>query len=62
VWSAVLAIFFFSSDAGLAKRWKPNPAALVSTLGVTFLLVVPCWCDGYAAKQAVTQRRERRQC
>jgi predicted PurR-regulated permease PerM len=54
VWSAVLAIFFFPVHGRLAKRWKPNPAALVSTLGVTFLLVVPVLVvTGYAAKQAV---------
>ena len=54
VWSAVLAIFFFPLHEKLAKRWKPTLAALVSTLGVTFLLVVPALVvTGYTAKQAV---------
>jgi predicted PurR-regulated permease PerM len=54
VWSAVLGIFFFPLHQRLAKRWKPNPAALVSTFGVTFLLVVPALVvAGYTAKQAV---------
>src|SRR5882672_11861070 len=53
-WSAVLAIFFTPLHERLAKKLRPTPAALVSTLGVTFLLVVPALVLGaYTAKQAV---------
>jgi predicted PurR-regulated permease PerM len=52
-WSAVLAIFFFPLHERLTKKFKPTLAALVSTLGVTFLLVVPALVVmGYTAKQA----------
>src|SRR5256885_13465374 len=52
-WSAVLAIFFTPIHARIEKRLKPTPAALVSTLGVTFLLVVPSlFLAAYTAKQA----------
>ena len=40
-WSAVLAIFFFPLHKKVLQRLKPNYAALASTLGVTFLLIVP---------------------
>jgi predicted PurR-regulated permease PerM len=40
-WSAVLAIFFYPLYERLEKRIKPTWAALVSTLGVTLLLIVP---------------------
>lgn len=53
-WSAVLAIFFTPLHARVAKKLKPTPAALVSTLGVTFLLVVPSLVlMAYTAKQAI---------
>ena len=53
-WSAVLAIFFTPLHERVAKKLKPTPAALVSTLGVTFLLVVPSLVlMGYTARQAV---------
>ena len=53
-WSAVLAIFFAPLHARIEKRLKPTQAALVSTLGVTFLLVVPALIlTAYTAKQAV---------
>jgi len=53
-WSAVLAIFFTPLHERIEKRLKPTPAALVSTLGVTFLLVVPSlFLAAYTAKQAV---------
>jgi predicted PurR-regulated permease PerM len=53
-WSAVLAIFFTPLHARIEKRLKPTQAALVSTLGVTFLLVVPSLIlTAYTAKQAV---------
>lgn len=40
-WSAVLAIFFYPLHEKIARRMRPIPAALVSTLGVTLLLIVP---------------------
>lgn len=40
-WSAVLAIFFYPLHDSLKQRWGPNRAALVSTLGVTLLLIAP---------------------
>lgn len=40
-WSAVLAIFFYPLYERLLKRLPPGRAALVSTLAVTFLLIVP---------------------
>jgi len=40
-WSAVLAIFFYPMHERVARRFSANPAALLSTLAVTFLLIVP---------------------
>ena len=40
-WSAVLAIFFYPLYEQLASRMNFQRAALVSTLAVTFLLIVP---------------------
>src|SRR6202043_2583234 len=40
-WSAVLAIFFYPVYERIGMRMKPTPAALVSTLGVTLVLIVP---------------------
>ena len=40
-WSAVLAIFFYPVHEHIRKRLPLNRAALVSTLGVTLLLIVP---------------------
>src|SRR5215467_898114 len=40
-WSAVLAIFFYGLHEQLLKQMRPNPAAAVSTLAVTLLLIVP---------------------
>ena len=40
-WSAVLAIFFYPVYERLCKRTGPTKAALLSTLGVTFLMIVP---------------------
>src|SRR5271163_1037309 len=40
-WSAVLAIFFYPMYEHQAKRMTPGRAALLSTLAVTFLLIVP---------------------
>jgi predicted PurR-regulated permease PerM len=41
IWSAVLAIFFFPVHEYLKERLGPNRAALISTLGVTLLLIAP---------------------
>lgn len=41
VWSAVLAIFFYPLHARFERRLRPTPAAALSTLGVTILLIVP---------------------
>jgi predicted PurR-regulated permease PerM len=40
-WSAVLAIFFYPLYERLEKRMKPTQAALLSTAGVTLVLIVP---------------------
>jgi predicted PurR-regulated permease PerM len=40
-WSAVFAIFFFPLHQKVRLRFKPNTAALLSTSGVTLLLIVP---------------------
>ena len=53
-WSAVLAIFFYPLHQSLLKRLKPNLAATVSTLAVTFLLIVPAIVVlFYTTKQAI---------
>ena len=53
-WSAVLAIFFYPVHERLTKRMRPNFAALLSTLGVTLLLIVPTLVVlSYTAKQAI---------
>src|SRR5215469_3739323 len=40
-WAAVLAIFFYPMHRRFARRFSPTPAAVVSTLAVTILLIVP---------------------
>jgi len=40
-WSAVMAIFFYPLHERIGRRLRPTPAAAVSTLGVTLLLIVP---------------------
>ena len=40
-WAAVLTIFFYPMHHRLLKRWAGNRAAMLSTLGVTILLIVP---------------------
>jgi predicted PurR-regulated permease PerM len=40
-WSAVLAIIFYPVHQRIIRRLRPNGAALVSTLSVTLLLIVP---------------------
>ncbi|MDP9339415.1 MAG: AI-2E family transporter [Acidobacteriota bacterium] len=53
-WSAVLAIFFYPVHERLAKRMRPTWAAILSTLGVTLLLIVPTLVVlSYTAKQAI---------
>src|SRR6202162_5638023 len=53
-WSAVLAIFFYPVHERLAKRLKPNYAAMISTVGVTVLLIAPPRVVlSYPAKQAI---------
>jgi predicted PurR-regulated permease PerM len=53
-WSAVLVIFFYPAYKDLAKRFSPTWAALFSTLGVTFVLIVPVLLVMmYAARGAI---------
>jgi predicted PurR-regulated permease PerM len=53
-WSAVLAIFFYPAHEGMARRWRPTTAGLVSTLGVTLLLIVPAIVVlAFATRQAI---------
>jgi predicted PurR-regulated permease PerM len=40
-WSAVLAIFFAPIHARIERKFRPTPAAFVSTSAVTLLLIVP---------------------
>ena len=40
-WSGVLAVFFYPVHERIMRRLRPNRAALVSTLGVTLLLIAP---------------------
>src|SRR2546423_2556906 len=53
-WSAVLAIFFYPVHEHIKRRMPPNRAALVSTLGVTLLLIVPALVVlVYTTRQAI---------
>jgi predicted PurR-regulated permease PerM len=53
-WSAVLAIFFYPLHERIERRLRPTPAALVSTLGVTLLLIVPALVVlSYTAREAI---------
>jgi predicted PurR-regulated permease PerM len=53
-WSAVVAIFFYPLHQKVLKQFKPNSAALLSTLGVTLLLIVPALLVlFYTARQAI---------
>src|ERR1700724_4246081 len=53
-WSAVLAVFFYGVHERIARRLGPNRAALVSTLGVTLLLIAPALVVlFYTARQAI---------
>src|SRR5450755_4635249 len=40
-WSAVLAIFFYPLHERIEERMKPTLAALLSTVGVTLVLIAP---------------------
>jgi len=40
-WAAILTIFFYPMHNWMAQRFSPNKAAVLSTLTVTFLLIVP---------------------
>ena len=40
-WAAVLVVVSYPLDEWLERRWGPTTAALVSTAGVTFVLIVP---------------------
>lgn len=53
-WSAVLAIFFFPLYTNLRSKLSPTVAALLSTLAVTILLIVPVLLVLlYATREAV---------
>lgn len=53
-WSAVLAIFFYSLYRPLEKRLGGTKAALICTLGVAFLLIMPVLLVlMYAAREAL---------
>ena len=53
-WSVVLVIFFFPAFQRLRKRMTLNQAALICTLGVTVVLIVPVLLVLlYAGKEAV---------
>jgi predicted PurR-regulated permease PerM len=54
VWSGVLAIFFYPVHERIMRRVRPNRAALVSTLGVTLLLIAPALVVlFYTGRQAI---------
>lgn len=40
-WAAILAIFFYPMHHWIARRFPPSRAVVLSTLAVTFLLIVP---------------------
>jgi predicted PurR-regulated permease PerM len=53
-WSAILAIFFYPVHEQLVRRLRTNRAALVSTLGVTVLLIAPALVVlVYTAREAI---------
>src|SRR5262249_18866668 len=53
-WSAVLAIFFYPLHERVQRRMRPTPAAAVSTLAVTVLLIAPALVVlFYTTKEAV---------
>jgi predicted PurR-regulated permease PerM len=53
-WSGVLAIFFYPVHERIMRWLRPNRAALVSTLGVTVLLIAPALVVlVYTAREAI---------
>jgi predicted PurR-regulated permease PerM len=53
-WSAVFAIFFYPVYLRLEKRFSPTISALICTLGVTLVLIVPVLLVmTYATREAV---------
>lgn len=53
-WSAVLAIFFYPVYEWLERRFSPTWSAVLCTLGVTFLLIVPVLLVMlYATREAI---------
>jgi predicted PurR-regulated permease PerM len=53
-WSAILAVFFYPIYQLLEKHWTPTRAAIVCTVGVTVLLIVPALLVLlYAAREAI---------
>jgi predicted PurR-regulated permease PerM len=53
-WSAILAIFFYPVREWMMRRVRPSRAALVSTLAVTLLLIVPALVVlVYTTRQAI---------
>jgi predicted PurR-regulated permease PerM len=53
-WSVVLAVFFYPAHERIMRRLRPNRAALVSTLGVTLLLIAPALVVlVYTAREAI---------
>jgi predicted PurR-regulated permease PerM len=58
-WSAVLAIFFYPLHERLRLRMGPNRAALLATLAVTLLLIVPSLIVlVYTTRQAIDAAAE----
>jgi predicted PurR-regulated permease PerM len=61
-WSAVLAIFFYPVYVYLERRVSATWAAILCTLGVTFLLIVPVLMVMlYAAREAIQATAEFRE-
>jgi predicted PurR-regulated permease PerM len=53
-WSGVLAIFFYPVHERILRRVQPNRAALISTVGVTVLLIAPALVVlFYTGRQAI---------
>lgn len=53
-WSGVLAIFFYPVHERIQQRMRPSVAAMVSTLGLTLLLIVPALAVlFYTAREAI---------
>jgi predicted PurR-regulated permease PerM len=53
-WSAVLAIFFYPLHRKVRKKYRSTPAAMITTVAVTFLLIVPSLVVlFYTTKQAI---------